>query len=56
MLVIVWVYYAAQIFLFGAELAHVYAMRHGTRSTAGAQAAERSRGRAERDARPAPSA
>jgi membrane protein len=29
---IVWVYYAAQIFLYGAELAHVYALRHGSRS------------------------
>ena len=36
--VIVWVYYAAQVFLFGAELAHVYARRHGTRSGAAAGA------------------
>jgi len=29
---IVWVYYSAQIMFFGAELAHVYAQRHGSRS------------------------
>lgn len=29
---IVWVYYSAQIMFFGAELAHVYAERHGSRS------------------------
>lgn len=29
--VLIWVYYSAQIFLFGAEIAHVYATRHGTR-------------------------
>jgi membrane protein len=29
---IVWVYYSAQILFFGAELAHVYAQRHGSRS------------------------
>jgi membrane protein len=28
---IVWVYYAAQIFYFGAELTHAYAHRHGSR-------------------------
>jgi uncharacterized BrkB/YihY/UPF0761 family membrane protein len=28
------VYYAAQIFLYGAELAHVYALREGSRSRA----------------------
>jgi membrane protein len=27
---IVWVYYSAQIMFFGAELAHVYAVRHGS--------------------------
>src|SRR5262249_47407937 len=36
---IVWVYYAAQVFLFGAELAHVYARRHGTPAGAAAGAA-----------------
>lgn len=30
--VIVWVYYSAQIFFFGAEFTHVYARRHGTRA------------------------
>ena len=29
---VVWVYYSAQIMFFGAELAHVYAERHGSRS------------------------
>jgi membrane protein len=29
--VIVWVYYSAQIFIFGAEFTHVYAHTHGTR-------------------------
>jgi len=29
--VIVWVYYAAQIFFFGAELTQAYAHRHGSR-------------------------
>lgn len=30
--VIVWVYYSAQIFFFGAEFTHVYSRRHGTRA------------------------
>ena len=35
-LVLVWVYYSAQIFLFGAEFTKVYARRHGSkRGTAG---------------------
>lgn len=29
--VLVWVYYSAQIFLFGAEIAYAFARRHGTR-------------------------
>lgn len=29
---LVWVYYSAQILLFGAEFTHVYARRHGSRS------------------------
>lgn len=32
--VLVWVYYAAQILFFGAELTQVYATRHGSRTTA----------------------
>jgi membrane protein len=52
--VIVWVYYAAQIFLFGAELARVYAQRHGTRS--GTVAAEPDRAVADHAVRTAPSA
>jgi membrane protein len=31
---IVWVYYAAQVFLYGAEVAHVYSRRRGSRSAA----------------------
>jgi uncharacterized BrkB/YihY/UPF0761 family membrane protein len=29
MLALVWVYYSAQIFLFGAEFTHAYATRYG---------------------------
>jgi membrane protein len=36
---IAWVYYAAQIFLFGAEFTKVYAERHGSRAGAAAGAA-----------------
>jgi membrane protein len=28
---LIWVFYSAQILLFGAELTHVYAFRHGSR-------------------------
>ena len=28
-IILVWVFYSAQIILFGAEFTHVYAMRHG---------------------------
>jgi membrane protein len=33
---ILWVYYAAQIFFFGAELTQAYARRHGSRTASGA--------------------
>ncbi|HKY91982.1 MAG TPA: YihY/virulence factor BrkB family protein [Nevskiaceae bacterium] len=33
-MMIVWVYYSAQIFLFGAELTHQYAMEHGSHGVA----------------------
>ncbi len=33
-LVLLWVYYAAQVFLFGAEFTHVYAVSHGSLSNA----------------------
>lgn len=36
---LVWVYYSAQIFLFGAEFTHVYATRYGPRGKLGRQAA-----------------
>lgn len=32
-ILLVWVYYSAQILFFGAELTHVYAIRHGSRRT-----------------------
>jgi len=31
LVVLVWIYYSAQILLFGAEITHVYAKRHGSR-------------------------
>jgi membrane protein len=31
LVVLVWIYYSAQIFLFGAEVTHVYANKHGSR-------------------------
>jgi membrane protein len=33
-LVLVWVYYSAQVFFFGAEFTHVFALRHGSHSPA----------------------
>ena len=39
---LVWMYYSAQIFLLGAEFTWVYAHAHGSRSTLGAQAASAS--------------
>lgn len=38
--IIVWVYYAAQIFFFGAEVTQAYAHRHGSRRPGAAQAPE----------------
>ena len=32
LVVLVWIYYSAQIVLFGAEITHVYANKHGSRS------------------------
>ena len=37
--VIVWVYYSAQIFFFGAEFTHVYSKTHGSRTQAGQEPA-----------------
>ena len=42
-LFLTWVYYSAQIFLFGAEFTHVYALRHGSYSKP-AHASEQSSG------------
>jgi len=40
---LVWVYYSAQIFLFGAEFTHVYSQRHGLLSREGKSVAERTK-------------
>ena len=32
---LVWIYYSAQIFLFGAEFTHAFANRYGSRSESG---------------------
>ena len=32
LVILVWIYYSAQIILFGAEITHVYANKHGSRS------------------------
>ena len=32
---LLWIYYSAQIFLFGAEFTHAFARRYGTRSASG---------------------
>ena len=32
LVVLVWIYYSAQIFIFGAEITHVYANKHGSRA------------------------
>ncbi len=38
-IVLLWIYYSAQIFLFGAEFTKAFARRHGSHSKAGARAA-----------------
>ena len=43
--VIVWVYYAAQIFFFGAELTQAFAHRHGSRSAVAVAAASEAESR-----------
>jgi membrane protein len=35
---LIWVYYSAQVFLVGAEFTRVYAQSHGSRSSQGAEA------------------
>ena len=40
--VMVWVYFSAQIFLLGAEFTWVYAHRHGSKSILGSRAAQAS--------------
>ncbi|MGE3538766.1 MAG: YihY/virulence factor BrkB family protein [Candidatus Tectimicrobiota bacterium] len=53
-LILVWVYYAALVFLFGAELTEVYAHRHGSRVSASASPEPPRAGRQSRPASPAP--
>ena len=53
LVILVWVYYAAQILFFGAELTQVYAKRHGSRaSVSGETAAPTAQARARRAERP----
>ena len=56
LVILVWVYYAAQILFFGAELTQVYASRHGSRKAApeAAEAAARAKAAARLAERPAP--
>jgi membrane protein len=44
LVVLVWLYYSAQMFLFGAEITHVYANKHGSRFESASRAATPSRG------------
>ena len=39
LVVLVWIYYSAQIVLFGAEITHVYANKHGSRITSASRTA-----------------
>jgi membrane protein len=50
MVLLLWIYYSAQIFLLGAEFTHVFTYSHGSRSQ---QAAPNVRGRKRRRAKPA---
>jgi membrane protein len=43
--ILVWIYYSAQIFLFGAEITHVHANKHGVQIKSGSCAAASGRGR-----------
>ena len=36
-ILLVWVYYSAQVFFLGAEFTHVYATHHGSRAIGGNQ-------------------
>jgi len=56
LVILVWVYYAAQILFFGAELTQVYASRHGSRKAApeAAHAAAPATAAARRAERPVP--
>ena len=44
LVVLVWIYYSAQIFLFGAEITHVYANKHGSRVESASRTATPGRG------------
>ena len=44
LVVLVWIYYSAQIVLFGAEITHVYANKHGSRIKSASRTANPGRG------------
>jgi membrane protein len=44
LVILVWIYYSAQIFLFGAEITHVYANKHGSRIRSASRTATPGRG------------
>jgi membrane protein len=44
LVVLVWIYYSAQILLFGAEITHVYANKHGSRIESASRTATPGRG------------
>jgi membrane protein len=44
LVVLVWIYYSAQIFLFGAEITHVYANKHGSQLGSASRTATPGRG------------
>jgi membrane protein len=44
LVVLVWIYYSAQILLFGAEITHVYANKHGSRVESASRTATPGRG------------
>ena len=44
LVVLVWIYYSAQIVLFGAEITHVYANKHGSRVESASRTATPNRG------------
>jgi membrane protein len=49
LVVLVWIYYSAQIFLFGAEITHAYANKHGSRVESASRTAIPCRGESKSD-------